>query len=248
MSTTYAITPLIVGACESPEARLLYLGDPEKTIPTNFTFFLLKGDDKTILVDVGFTAEYGKQYMPDVKQEKCQDPVTQLKAHGVEPEDVDEIIITHAHFDHLSDVVNEYKNARIHIQRKEVEFVTNPPHPWFQEMVDMELVRQLAEKGAPRFNLIEGECELFPGIRTVMTPGHTAGHQSVLVETESGTRCITGDAVLNYRNLEEDVGVGFNCSLIDSLQSLKKLRELTEEGVIMLPGHDPKMLLKQPME
>ena len=240
MITKYTITPLVIATFESPEPRLLYLGDPEKTIPTISSFFLIQLEEKVILIDVGFTAKYFELYMPDVKQEA--DPVSLLKANGVAPEDVDEIILTHAHFDHLSDVIHEFKNARIHIQKKEIEFVTHPPHPWFSEFVDMELVRSLMEEGAPRFNLIDGEVELFPGIRTILTPGHTMGHQSVLVETEAGTCCITGDAVLNYRNLEEDVGVGFNCSLIDSLASLKKLRTLTEEGVTMLPGHDPKIL------
>ncbi len=240
--STYSITPLVVAACESPEPRLFYLGDPEKTVPTIFTFFLIQSEDKVILVDVGFTAEYCKQYMPDVKQAAGHDPVSLLKTHGVEPEDVDEIIITHAHFDHLSTVINEYKNARIYIQNEEVEFVTNPPHPWFGELVDTTLIQQLAEEGAPRFNLINGEVELFPGIRTVLTPGHTKGHQSILVETEYGTCCITGDAAFNYRNLDEDLGLGFNCCLIDTLQSLQKLRTLSEQGVRILPGHDPEML------
>jgi len=238
----YKITPFIVGFCESPEPRLLYLGDPEKTLSTIFSFFLLEGKNKNILVDVGFTAEYSGQYMPDVKQEENQNPVAQLKEHGVPPEDIDDIIITHAHFDHLSNVVNEYKNARIHIQKKEYDFVTNPPHPWFQELVDIELIKQLAEKGEPRFNLIDGECELFPGIKTIPTPGHTAGHQSVLIETETGKFCITGDAILNYRNLEEDIGPGFNCNLIECMQSIQKLRDLSEKGVTILAGHDPKML------
>ncbi len=240
--STYSITPLVIAAFESPEPRLFYLGDPEKTVPTISTFFLLQSEEKVILIDVGFTAKYFKQYMPDVKQEAGRDPVSLLKANGVAPEGVDEIILTHAHFDHLSDVIHEFKNARIYIQKEEVDFVTHPPHPWFSEFVDMELIQQLIQEGAPRFNLIDGEIELFPGIRTILTPGHTKGHQSILVETESGTCCITGDAAFNYRNLDEDIGLGFNCCLIDTLQSLQKLRTLSEQGVRMLPGHDPEML------
>jgi len=211
----YKIIPFIVATCESPEPRLLYLGDPEKTLSTIFSFFLLKGKNKNILVDVGFTADCCKKYMPDVK---------------------------HAHFDHLSSVVNEYKNARIHMQKKEYEFTINPPHPWFQELIDIDLLKEIGKEKNDRFNLIDGDSELFPGIKIITTAGHTAGHQSVLVDTESGEFCITGDAILNYRNLEEDVGPGFNTNLVECMQSIQKLRDLSEKGVKIIAGHDPKML------
>ncbi len=239
---TYKITPFIVATCESPEPRLLYLGDPEKTLSTIFSFFLLEGKNKKILVDVGFTADCCKKYMPDVKQKENQNPVAQLKMHGVAPEDIDDIIITHAHFDHLSSVVNEYKNARIHIQKKEYEFTMNPPHPWFREFIDIDLLKEIGREKNDRLNLIDGECELFPDIKIIATPGHTAGHQSVLVDTEAGKFCITGDAILNYRNLEEDVGPGFNTNLVECMQSIQKLRNLSNRGVTILAGHDPKML------
>jgi len=238
----YKIIPFVVGTCDSPEARLVYLGEPEKTLSTIFSFFLLKGENRNILVDVGFTDKFGKKFSDGIKQEKDQNPILQLKSVGVNPEDIDDIVITHVHFDHFSDIVNEYKNARIHIQKKEYEFTLNSPHPWFQEMIDINLLEEIAKEDESRLNLIDGECELLPGIRTIMTPGHTSGHQSVLVETDSGVFCITGDAVLNYINLEKDVGPGFNCNLIECMQSIKKLRDLSEKGVTIIAGHDPKML------
>jgi len=236
----YQITPIVVGHCQSPAPRLLYLGDPAETIPTIFTFFLLRGADRIVLVDAGFTAGVCEKYMPDVTAE--QDPLVQLRSLSVEPENVDAIIITHAHFDHLSSGILAYPNAKIYMQRREYEFVTHPPHPWFREMVDVTTLDQLASAGPPRFNLIDGEDELFPGIRPVLTPGHTAGHMSVLVETHHGKACITGDALLNDRNLEEDTGPGFNCNLIEAMQSIQKIRDLSEAGAVILTGHDPKML------
>ena len=238
----YIVTPFVVGSCESPEARLLYLGDTKKTLSTIFSFFLLRGEERLVLIDVGFTADYCKQYMPDVVQEKNQNPISQLKEQGIEPNEIDDIIITHAHFDHLSDVINIFSKARIHLQRIEYDFVINPPHPWFQEMVDIVLIKELAEQGIPRFNLIDGECEILPGIKIIMTPGHTHGHQSVIVKTKAGEVCITGDSILNYRNIKEDIGPGFNSNLIESLQSIQKLRELSDEGMTILCGHDPEML------
>ena len=237
--TTYNVYPMIIGKCDSPEPRVFYLGDPEKVVPTVFLFWLLKSDEKNVLVDTGFTSEFCAKFMPDVIQKPKQHPLKQLMGFGVKPEDINIIIVTHAHFDHLSEIVHKYSNAQIYIQRSEYEFATNPPHPWFGEMVDQETIRALAEQGAPRFNLLEGDSQIASGISTIMTPGHTFGHQSVLVDTEKGKACIAGDVAFFYRNLDEDIGPGFNCNLIDALLSLRKLRDLREEGVIILPGHDP---------
>ena len=237
---TYKITPIVVAHCQSPAPRLLYLGDPAETIPTIFSFFLLQGKGRTILVDIGFSADQCQKYMPDVTPD--EDPIEQLKTLGVLPQDVDAIIITHAHFDHITSAIEEYTNAKIYMQRRELEIVANPPHPWFRELIDVATLEKLASEDSPRFNLIDGEDEIFPGIKPVFTPGHTAGHQSVLVETNLGPACITGDALLSYRNLDEDTGPGFNCNLIEAMQSIQKIRDLSEKGVVILTGHDPKML------
>ncbi len=242
--TRYSVTPIVVGRCDSPEPRLLYLGDPAVTIPTIFTFFLLKAEDRVILVDIGFTAELCERYMPDVGQAAEEDPFGQLEALGVRPDDVDEIVVTHAHWDHLSSAAWRFPNARVHLQRAEYEFVTNPPHPWFRELVDTDAVESLSDQSRPRLVLLDGETEILAGIRSIATPGHTKGHQSILVDTIHGDVCITGDALLNYRNLDEDVGPGFNCNLIDCMRSIATIRGLSQQGVVILAGHDPTMLTR----
>jgi len=239
VSEIYNIYPIVVGECDSPEPRVFYLGDVEKKIPTVFLFWLLKSNQQNVLVDTGFTSEFCAKYMPDVIAKPEAHPLKQLANLEVAPEDIDLIIITHAHFDHLSEIIHQYHNAKIYLQRTEYEFVTNPPHPWFAEFVDHQTIRMLANQGPPRFNLLEGDTQITDGISTIMTPGHTLGHQSILVNVKSGKACIAGDCAFFYRNLDEDIGPGFNCNLIDALLSLRKLRQLKEKGVIILPGHDP---------
>ena len=192
-------------------------------------------------MDTGFGATYAARFMPDLATPARLDPLAQLSARGVEPADVSAVVVTHAHFDHLSDLARLYTDARFYLQRREFDFLSSPPHPWFREMVDWDVVRALAErKGA--LVLVDGEEEVLPGISVVPTPGHTFGHQSVLVQTAEGRVCIAGDASFFRRNLDEDLAPGFNTSLVDCLASLAKLRKLSEQGVRILPGHDPLVL------
>lgn len=245
---TYRLYPMAVAACDSPAPRVFYLGDVTETVPTVFLFWLLKSETRAVLVDTGFTADAMVRYMPNVQQKPEQDPIRQLQGCGVQPEEIEMVVCTHAHWDHLSGVVQRYRNARVVLQRTEYEFVTRPPHPWFGQLVDQETVRVLGQAGAPRLVLIDGEGEIAPGISVIQTPGHTLGHQSVLVDTAQGKACIAADACFFYRNLDQDIGPGFNCSLIDALASLAKLRRLKEEGVIILPGHEPQLFERFPAQ
>jgi glyoxylase-like metal-dependent hydrolase (beta-lactamase superfamily II) len=208
-------------------------------VETVFSFWLLRGSRERVLVDCGFSADSSARFMPDVIQRLDQDPVTHLRRSGIEPETITAVILTHAHFDHLSDTISRFTNARVFLQRDEYAFVTDPPHPWFSRMTDMDTLRALAAEGAPRFNLIDGRREVLPGIWVIPTPGHTQGHQSVIVDTGSARSCITGDAAFLRRNIDEDIGPGFNSNLIDALRSLGELRKLQDEGVVMLCSHDP---------
>lgn len=240
---SFSVYPCRVGFCDSAEPRLFYLGDCGKSVPTVFLFWLLKSPERIVLVDTGFSPELAAQYMPDVVQQPDEHPHKHLERYGVRPDDINLVVATHAHFDHLSDIVLGYPYAKVVLQRREYEFVTNPPHPWFGQMVDHETLRTLKAAGPSRFELLDGDGDVVPGISVITTPGHTAGHQSVLVDTARGKAVITADACFTYRHLEEDIGPGFNCSLIDALASLQRIRDT---GAIVLPGHDPAIFEKYP--
>ena len=70
----------------------------------------------------------------------------------------------------------------------------------------------------------------------IPTPGHSEGQQSVLVNTEEGILCITGDVANLCVNVNENIPVTFAVSLVDELASLKKIREIAD---CMIPGHEP---------
>ena len=103
------------------------------------------------------------------------------------PRDVVCVINTHFHFDHIGGN-RLFPGLPIHVQRVEMQGPHEPP-----EWVDF-----------PGATYVEhdGEAEVLPGIRLLPTPGHTPGHQSVLVDTPDGLVVIGGDVAYTFDELE----------------------------------------------
>ena len=132
--------------------------------------------------------------------------VDNLNAINVDPEDITDVIITHAHHDHLWGILDDFEDitfpyANFHIGRKEWEFWTNPD--------TVNVVREdriTTAVGAKRrlevlgtnINLFENEDEILPGIKALITPGHTPGHMSFEVGDRSKKFLIVGDAFNNH--------------------------------------------------
>jgi len=102
------------------------------------------------------------------------------------------VVNTHLHFDHCGGN-RLFPGTPLHVQRRELADARAGGDEYtIQEWVDF-----------PGASYVEhdGEAELLPGIRLVPTPGHTAGHQSVVVETEEGLVVLGGDVAYSFREL-----------------------------------------------
>jgi glyoxylase-like metal-dependent hydrolase (beta-lactamase superfamily II) len=106
-----------------------------------------------------------------------------LADHGLHPADVRLVITTHLHFDHCGQIA-VFPHARLLVQRRELVRVRREGG---------EMLQWLESTGA-RLELIEGDVALADGLRIVATPGHTVGHQSVVVETDESSALFVGDA------------------------------------------------------
>lgn len=237
----YQIIPIKVAESVEPEPRIFYLGDCSKTIKLYTYFWLIKREEKIVLVDTGFNLEDGKTLNPGIKQTKDESPLCQLKRRNVNPEDVTDVIITHIHWDHLSEMIDNFINANIYVQEKDIKYVLNPPHPWFSRFVFLDTVKRLTSDFKERVHLINGEEEVLPGIFVFLTGGHTPGSQAIRIKTKSGDAVLTGDVVFTYRNIEEDSPVGFNSNLEECFLAMRRIRN---EADIILPNHDPAVLDK----
>jgi N-acyl homoserine lactone hydrolase len=224
----YVIHPLVVGLNETDQGVMTYLKGYGKRIYLPIYVFYLEGGPEKILVDTGL-----EQFMvPPGAAEELGLTILEfedaLASYNLKPEDIDIIIHTHLHNDHCE---NDYKctKARVFVQKKELEFFQNPhpvDHRYFPDLLDgVEVVT------------VEGDAEIVPGISVMLTPGHTPGGQSVVVNTSKGRAVITGFCC-NDQNFPASgpiVPPGVHLDLIEAYESVRRAKEAAD---ILIPLHD----------
>ena len=224
----FVIHPLVVGINETDQGIMTYQKGYGKRIYLPIYVFYLEGGEQKILVDTGM-----EEFMipPGAEEEtglKIMEFEEALDTVNLKPEDVDMVIQTHLHNDHCE---NTYKctNARVYVQRAELDFF-NEPHPldhrYYSDLLDESEV-------VP----VQGDTEIVPGIRVVLTPGHTPGGQSVAVETDKGTAVITGFCcnANNFPSVGPAVTPGVHLDAIEAYESAQRVKELAD---ILIPIHD----------
>ncbi len=149
-----------------------------------------------------------------------------MAEHELSPADVRIVINSHLHFDHCGQNA-VFKHAPFYIQRSELERARREEKTtaeWF-------------DFAGARFELLDGDAEIAPGVRVVATPGHTSGHQSVLVEGDGGDAVMIGDAAYTadiYREAgDADLSKwpGQHADRDEWTRSLQKLRGLHAHAV-----------------
>ncbi len=148
---------------------------------------LLEGEGRVILIDVGIGDKFDAKHRGIYGMEEDRGVVKGIQAHGFEPEDITDVILTHLHFDHCGgatewkgDVATlVFTQAMHHVQRSHWEWA-NKRNPREQASFLAENLDPLARSGA--LNLLDGSTELFPGIRAVPVHGHTEAQQIVHID------------------------------------------------------------------
>jgi N-acyl homoserine lactone hydrolase len=138
-----------------------------------------------ILVDTGMidsTPELDEEWGPTIYPERI-------------PREVALVINTHLHFDHCGGN-RLFPGIPIYVQRREREAAREPDYT-IPEWVEFE--------GATYVEL-DGEAEIVPGVRVLPTPGHTPGHQSVLVDTDDGLVVVAGDVAYRWEDFDAAAG------------------------------------------
>lgn len=192
------------------------------------TIALLRGHGRTALLDVG---AFG------VRRELRK----QLADHGVSPDTVTDVILTHAHYDHAVNFTL-FPNATVSIGDEELSWAAAQP-PGFNPLPEL-YVRELVS--LPRLRRIRPGDAVLPGLIAQAAPGHTPGHLIFILEDHPVPVIFTGDSAKNRAEL---LSMEVDATLDDghSRQTLETIWALWRRapGTLLVPGHDRTMRLNE---
>ncbi|HYM30763.1 MAG TPA: N-acyl homoserine lactonase family protein [Candidatus Cybelea sp.] len=219
--------------------------DPHETgSPLDYFVWAIVGPDRAFVVDTGFNSETAQRR----KRQHLRSPAAGLKQIGVDAAKVQDVIITHMHYDHAG-TYDDFPNARFHLQDKEMQFVTGrcmchgPFRHSFEEEHVVGMVRKVF---AGRVCFHDGAEELAPGLSIHYVGGHTMGLQIVRVWTERGWVVIASDAAHLYANIDDVRPFPIVYHMGEMLEGYQTIRKLAASPHHIVPGHDPLVMRRYP--
>ncbi len=236
------IRPLNLGVLHTLERSAFLLHrHPGETFDAPCIAWLIHGASSTILVDAGpcdpATAE--AQYRRSLSRSPDQELPAALRRGGITPADVDLVILTHLHWDHSYNL-EQMTKATILVQKEEVRYAM-APLPTDRRMYGLAFrgFRPGWFGAYDRFELVEGDREVLPGVAVFLLPGHTPGSQGVGVETREGTYLIAGDNVPLAENWAGDehlrhIPSGLYVDLEAYFRSFDRMEQIARH---VLPSH-----------
>ncbi len=241
-STTWTVHVIEYAQCsKQPMASLVWGTFNDPPIDTPFSFVLAQGGGRTVLCDCGFMKEgNGLNFAEKFGVPKWVSPVRMLAEMGVKPEDVTDIVLSHAHFDHAGSI-EQFPRAQVFLQKAEMlswveAFALPPRFSILTDVVDPDDIRSALEASFQhRLTLVEGDRDdLLPGLNVRLAKGHTMGQQFITLETAKGRYAVAGDCIYSSRNLTGagcghlhryiPLGAGVG-SVWDQLMSFDKLEQ-----------------------
>jgi glyoxylase-like metal-dependent hydrolase (beta-lactamase superfamily II) len=224
-----------------PMTYLSYYGQP---VIRPYVMWYIRAGEKHVLVDTAIEAEDYQNYRPPFKNlplEPVQSFEEALGSVGCTPDDIDIIIQTHLHMDHIYNT-NKCKNAAIYVQEDELAFAMDP-HILFEIAYPKEIITRL------ELTTINGEQTILPGISVMPVPGHSPGCQAVIVETLKGKAVISGFcSTMENFDPPEDVKIkvspfatypviapGIHTNLFQAYESALRVKNVAD---IIIPMHD----------
>ena len=225
--------------------------DERNRIPLAMRCLLVEAADDLVLIDTGLGNKYDEKFRDIYGVENEGDPTAledAIREAGFSPGDVTLVINTHLHFDHAGGntlkrgdgtIEPAFPGSRYVVQKREWEFSHLD-----NERVQASYIEENFDvvKRVGLFQFLDGVTELLPGIAAIPTPGHTPGHQSVLLESGGERAFYLADLVPTTAHLPLPWIMGYD---VEPLVTLERKREFLgrarEEGWLLIFEHDPEV-------
>ena len=248
-SPEYSIQAIRYASAEGEVAGLVMGAPKGEKISIAMVVWLIRGGGHNILFDSGYHRDTFLKYFPATEYIR---PDQAVKLANVEPEEITDIVISHAHWDHLGGI-DLFPKATVWIQKEEFRYYTGDAwQPGGNHGgIDPEDVRQLVKLNTEgRLRLVDGDnVEIFPGIRAYTGARHTFASQYLRVDGNPPF-VLASDNCYLYRNLAEHKASA-TFSEADQAANLKnqaRMIELAGSADRVVPGHDMLQFQKFPTE
>jgi glyoxylase-like metal-dependent hydrolase (beta-lactamase superfamily II) len=222
--------------------------DDKNRIQMAARVLLIASEERKILVDVGighkFPPKYQEIYHLDYGQYSLRGSLAQ---HGISPEEITDVILTHCHFDHAggsTELVGDtlkptFPAATYYVQRSHWDWALRPSEKdhgsflFFNENVG-------PVEASGKLKILNGSCELFPGVRLVLANGHTPGLQMVKIQDQSTTLFYCGDLMPTSSHVRLPYIMAYDLHPLKTLEEKRFfLNEAWQEDWIIALEHDP---------
>ena len=212
-------------------------GLPDGNLDMDYNFWVIKAGGSVILMDTGYDIA-ARDWLGEISVMPTPDGLTTI---GLEPGEIDMVITSHFHYDHIG-YLGLFDKAQVVSGQKEYDY-------WFAKRDGNALAGEFtteenllpiekAEKEG-RLRLIAQETEVFPGITVYQVGGHCPGETIALVETETEPLILASDAAHFYEQLEHGWPFFAFTDLDEMRSALRFMSDLAEQsGATIIPGHD----------
>ncbi len=227
-----------------PVASLVAGADTSRRMDIALMVWLIKRPDgRMILVDAGF---YRDKFIQRWKPADYITPSDAVRAAGVRPEDITDVIVSHVHWDHM-DGADLFPNAYVWIQRDEYGHHVDDRGRSLNPAVDSLDAAMLVElKHNGRVHMVNGDREIIPGVRVHTGGKHTFASQYVSIATTQGTVVIASDNAYLYENLDTRAAIAQTLDAASNLRAQNRMKQLASNDRLIVPGHDPQVFVRFP--
>ncbi|HPO48717.1 MAG TPA: MBL fold metallo-hydrolase [Spirochaetota bacterium] len=206
-------------------SKYIFFGDKEnKQIEFDWLFYLIVMEGKKILVDCGF---YSKNLVK-IYEVDYKDPILILQENGFSPQDITDLIITHAHFDHIENAAH-FTKANIYIQEDELNFFLK------DKFSNKSVVSFL--KSSKNIIAFKENYDFSPKMKIKKIGGHSVGSSIVEISFNNRKFILASDECYLRRNYRDKIGVG---AYYDHKKNMDFINGLNENEYEILLFHEAK--------
>ncbi|MCL6613002.1 MAG: N-acyl homoserine lactonase family protein [Firmicutes bacterium] len=234
----YEIKPILIGEFGPVHNGIKYRnGDVSHQEMVPSFLFYIRTNDNHVLIDTGFSRVDGHKEIINVKFNQKKQIEEILKDNNINYEKINFIICTHLHWDHIGNI-NLFPNAKIILQLEELTWALTAPiwEPGYIKFFLKQILKKIDEE---KVLIVNGNKFINKDIKVIKVRGHTPGSQMVVTYFNGKEVVISGDIIMTYKNIEEEIPIG----LFYNLKECQKVITLIKERkCIVLPSHDWKVL------